>query len=289
MAQKTPYEVLNASVPAPNWVDHLVLGADAPETYTVPTTTRFAIFSGDNPFWAKAGVQALASTGNGSAFGNQPSDDGVELVSSDNADTTQVMTIIGTTTGTDTVVVENVTLTGTSVASTVKTNWGVILAVKKSAATAGTVTVREASGNATIVTLAAAVLSAGVVSYSNTLPKGGLVLFVASGATTKQIGIKGTNSAGTVIYDSQALSGTTAVYSNSTFADVTEVYVGDVENSVSVTPTLGAASVPAADETDGYGSLYVPSTAQFRVGAGSTISFCRKPGTATIVSIGNYS
>jgi hypothetical protein len=86
----------------------------------------------------------------GSAFTNQPANDGIEVVSDSALDITQTVTIIGTTTGTDTVVVETVTLTGTTAVSTVKTNWGIVLAVKKSAVTAGTVTVREASANATI-------------------------------------------------------------------------------------------------------------------------------------------
>lgn len=283
------YEAKNFALPVPAQIDNVVLGQDAPETYTVPTNCKFAILSADNAFWVKVGPKALASTGAGSAFTNQPANDGLEIVSSDNGDTTQTITIIGTTNGTDTVVVENVALTGTTQADTVKTNWGVILAVKLDAVAAGTVTVREASGNQTVVDLTTGTLSAGVVSYSVAFPTGGLVLLTGSGATTKQIGIKGTNAAGTTIYDSQALSGTTPVYSNSTFANITEIYVGDLEATRSVIPTLGAASSPSTDETDGYGSLCIPTSEKFKVGAGTTLSFCRKPSTATIISIGNYS
>ena len=172
------------------------------------------------------------TTGVGAAFTNQPANDGIEVLSASAADTTQTITIIGTTTGTDTVVVETVTLTGTTAVSTVKTNWGVVLAVKKSAATAGTVTIREASGNATITTLTALVLSAGVetVAEADQPAYGRLVSLVSDGATTKQIGLKGTDTTDAVIYDSQALAGTTAVLSNSEFRLVTEIYTGDLES-----------------------------------------------------------
>lgn len=205
----------------------------------------------------KAGVSGLAmpfvdstlsgatikTTGVGLAFTNQPANDGVEIVSANAGDTTQTTTIIGTTTGTDTVVVETVALNGTTVVSTVKTDWGVILAVKLSASCAGTVTWREASGNATITTATTGVLSKGVETVAagtarqayNVAPTA-----VADGASTKQIGIQGTNSAGTVIYSSKALNGTTAVTFGAAFRTVTEVYTGDIENTVTATVKVGA-------------------------------------------------
>lgn len=180
----------------------------------------------------------------GSAFTNQPSNDGVEVLSSDTGDTTQTVTIIGTTTGTDTVVVETVTLTGTTFVPTAKTNWGVVLAVKKSAATLGTVTVRKATGDATITAgLTAAVLSVGVNTVTNTAAYNRAVSMVGSGATTKQVGLGGTNSASTQIYDSKALTGATAVTSNSSFLTVTEIYTGDLEatRTVAITTNGGWA------------------------------------------------
>lgn len=178
----------------------------------------------------------------GTAFTNQPANDGVEVVSASAADTTQTITVIGTTQGTDTVVVETVTLTGTTPVATTKVDWGLILAVKKSAATAGTVTVREASADQAITTLTAAVLSQGVVAVPaadqrtfNVAPTA-----VAGGASTKQVGLGGTNSAGTQIYDSQALNGTTPVTMNSAFRTVTELYVGDIAGATTVTVKTGA-------------------------------------------------
>lgn len=286
---KVPYELRNASVQIPRKVDQLVLGADLAEIWTCPSGTNFAILSANQPFWVKADYEALASTGVGTAFTNQPANDGVEIVSSDNGDTTQNITIIGTTQGTDTVVVETKTLTGTSQVATTKTDWGFILAVKLSAACAGTVTVREASGNATITTLTAGVLQKGVVTYTQTKDVGGLVTLVASGASTKVVGLKGTDTSGAVQYDAQALTGATKVLSNLAFATVTEIYVGDIENTVSVIATLGLAHVPTIDEANGYGVLYVPSTTQMLVEQGVSYSFVRVSGQATTVTIGRYS
>jgi hypothetical protein len=180
----------------------------------------------------------------GSAFTNQPANDGIEVLSASAADTTQTVTIIGTTNGTDTVVVETVTLTGTTPVSTVKTDWGVVLAVKKSAATTGTVTVREASADLTITAgLTSAVLSVGVNTVTNTAAFNRAVSMVGSGATTKQIGVGGTNTAGTTIYDSKALNGTTAVTGNSSFLTVTEIYTGDLEATRTVALTTNGGWV----------------------------------------------
>jgi len=50
-----------------------------------------------------------------------------------------------------------------------------------------------------------------------------------------------------------------------------------------------AASIPVADVTDGTGSLYINSTAQFEVEEGSVLHFIRSGASATIVTIGRYS
>ena len=172
----------------------------------------------------------------GGAFTNQPANDGLEVVSSSAADTTQTLTVYGTTTSTDTVVVETVTLNGTSQVDFVKTDWGQVLAVQLSATCAGTVTLREASGNATVKALTTGVNSAGLDAVTgttlyvyNTIPT-----VEGDGATTKQVGLIGTNSAGTTIYDSQALDGTTATAVNSAFNTITYILTGDVEVGVSV-------------------------------------------------------
>lgn len=191
------------------------------------------------------------TTAVGSAFTNQPANDIVEVVSSNAGDTTQTVTIIGTTTATNTVVVETVTLNGTTAVPTVKTDWGLVLAVKKSVATLGTVTVRKKTGAATITAgMTAAVLSVGVntVSAANQLAYNRTLSTVSDGATTKQIGFQGTNTSDAVIYDSKPLNGTTAVLSNSSFRTVTEIYTGDVEVARTETVTTNGAWVLTAGD-----------------------------------------
>lgn len=50
-----------------------------------------------------------------------------------------------------------------------------------------------------------------------------------------------------------------------------------------------AAVVPAADITDGTGSFYIGSTAQFEVEEGTVVHFIRTGASATYVTIGRYS
>lgn len=174
----------------------------------------------------------------GGAFvlAGQPQNDGISVVSSSAADTTQTVTIIGTTQGTDTVVVETVTLNGTNEVDTTKTDWGFVLGVKLSASCAGTVTIEEKSGSVDIITIATGVLSKGVTTVSPVMQNlGHLLEIVASGATTKMVGFKGTDENGNVVYDAQALNGTTAVESNVAFGTVTEIYVGDLESTRTIT------------------------------------------------------
>jgi hypothetical protein len=179
--------------------------------------------------------ETILTTGVGLAFTNQPANDGVEIVSASAADTTQSITLYGTTNGSDTVVAETVALNGTTVVSTVKTDWGVILGYTLSASCAGTVTVREASGNATISTITTGLTSKGVETVVLTAAYGVPPIVVASGSTSKQIGLIGTNAAGATIYDSQALTGSTAAAMNSSFVTVTNVLTGDLEGTLTVT------------------------------------------------------
>lgn len=174
----------------------------------------------------------------GSAFTNQPTNDGIEIVSDAAGDTTQIITLVGTTTATDTVVVEDVTLNGTTFVPSVKLDWGQLLAAYVSSGTltaASTVTIREASANQTITTLTPDAPSVGRQAVSPTSYYNRLVNLVASDSSTKQIGLEGTDSDGTTIYDSQALSGATSVQSNSSFQTVTYVLTGDLESNRTVT------------------------------------------------------
>lgn len=179
----------------------------------------------------------------GVAFTNQPTNDGLEMVSADAADTTQTATAYYTRTGQgDTVYTETKTINGTTQVSFTDTDIDKVLAVEKSAATAGTITFREASGNATITTLAAGTLSAGKIAVTAGQTKAYNVapVIVADAATTKQVGLIGTSTAGATQYDSQALTGTTAVAMNSAFNTVTFLLVGDLEVARTVTVKVGA-------------------------------------------------
>lgn len=189
------------------------------------------------------------TSGVGVAFAAQPANEKVEILSDAAGDTTQKVTIVGITTGTDTVVVEEMTLNGTTQVDSVKADWGVILAAWVSSGTltaASTVTIREASGNATITTLTPAITSRGVETVTSTDYNGVLVDLVCSGTGTKQIGIKGTDNAGAVQYDSQALNGVTVVTSNLPFATVTAIYTGDLEATRTVTVNPGDRVLVAA-------------------------------------------
>lgn len=183
-------------------------------------------------------VDTVIGTGTAGNFGNQPANDGIEIVSDSAADTTQTCTIIGTTHGGHTVVTETKTLTGTDAVSTTKTNWGLVLAVKLSAACAGTVTVREASGNATIITIAAASTSAGVVSIAAASQGAhGLIPYaVADGASTKEVGVLYSPATGAAdAYMAVALDGTTNAPLPAAANLVKEIYLGDVATGTAAT------------------------------------------------------
>lgn len=181
--------------------------------------------------------EAIHTSLAGLAFTNQPANDAIEVLSSSAADTTQSVTVYGTTNGTDTVVAETIALNGTTPVASVKVDWGVILGWELSAPCAGTVTLREASADQTISTATTGVLSKGVESVSAATGLGYNVtpMVTASGATTKQIGLIGTNAAGTTIRDSQALNGATAQVMNSAFNTITKVLTGDLEATRTVT------------------------------------------------------
>jgi len=96
-----------------------------------------------------------------SSFANQPTGDGVEIVSSSIADTTQTITIYATNNTTGIVTSEDVALNGVTQVTMTGSTWGQVLYAELDEECAGTITIREASGNATITTIAAGSLTAG--------------------------------------------------------------------------------------------------------------------------------
>lgn len=104
-----------------------------------------------------------------SGFTNQPNNDGIEVVS-DSASDTQKITIFGTTVTTGAFCYETVTLTGVTAVATTKTDWGNIIGAflgeidgTEVVPAVGTITIREASGDQTITTIAAGKISKGMV------------------------------------------------------------------------------------------------------------------------------
>ena len=198
-------------------------------------------------------------SGVGLAFTNQPANDGLEIGSSSADDVTQSVTVYGTTTGTDTVVAETIALTGTTFVSTVKTDWGAILGYELDAACVGTVTLREASGNATVSTIAAGSLTKGIVEVTDTRAYLHVPEVDCSGASTKILGFKGflaSDPVGTAVYRSKALNGTTAaVVTTAAMFRITRIFVGDVEStrtaSVTTSTTTDTAAMFKATATAG--------------------------------------
>jgi hypothetical protein len=179
----------------------------------------------------------IVSAKAGGNFGNQPAGDGIEVVSSSAADVGQVLTIYGTKTGTTTTVVtESIILDGTNQVSTVITTWQNILGVELSAACDGTVTIREASGNQTVTTLAPAALSAGIEIPTITKGYNEIPRHDASGASTAPIGIIGTYYDDSALSSVDALNGTTEEDHNAVpFKTITKVLIGAVASTVDVT------------------------------------------------------
>lgn len=183
-----------------------------------------------------------ASTTNG-AFTNQPGGDAVEIVSNSASDT-QDATVYGTTNGTDTLVKETITLDGTNVVTTTKTDWGDILGIELSAAAVGTITFREASGNATITTITATNTQKGVESIAVSSQSVGpsTPTIAAAQASTQVVGLVGYDEDDAEVLDAQALAGTTLTLMNSIFDRVTKFLNGDLASGDNVTVSKESAS-----------------------------------------------
>lgn len=124
----------------------------------------------------------------GSAFTNQPAGDGVEIVSAETADTYQLITVWYTDHTSGAITYETKTLNGTTQVALTSTNVGTVIGVylgdiygKNSFDTAGNITIREASGNATITTITAGNKSAGSILFR--IPGRHIYLYNASGNT----------------------------------------------------------------------------------------------------------
>jgi len=182
-------------------------------------------------------------SGTGGNFANQPANDAVELVSSEAADTTQQVTIYGTTNGGDgTVVTETVTLTGDTPVATTKVDWGLILGVEMDSVATGTVTIREGSADQTITTITTGNLTAGILEVETEIRAfNQKPTIVADDSTTKYFSVIGTAVDHTALTEkATALAGASAVTLANKYNTITRILVGDVESARTVTLKVGA-------------------------------------------------
>lgn len=225
----------------------------------------------------------------GGGFANQPAGDGVEFVSDDNADKGQKITIYGTVTGsTDVVTSETITLDGTTPVSAIVIVWQNILGVELDSACAGTVTVREASANATIITLAGGVLSKGIATQTLLSGYGTILRHDASAASTSPVGVLGKNQAGQTISSVDALNGATEEdHGTTVFWAVDKVLIGAVAANVN---TWILSQRPGTR----FSGFYIPGatgTGGSRSGgtASGTSEFILKPNTKYVIRFDNGS
>ena len=179
----------------------------------------------------------IAAAQAGGGFGNQPTEDGLGILSDNAADTTQTVTVYGTITGkTTTVTSETITLKGTTAVATTEVTWQNILGIEVSAAHAGTITVREASGSATVIALATGTNSAGIATLTLENAYGSIPLHDCSGTSTAPVGIMGYTEDGTAISSVDELNNTTEEdHGTAAFWAVSKVLIGAVAADRNVT------------------------------------------------------
>lgn len=184
-----------------------------------------------------------ATTLAGDDFGNQPANDTVDVKSSSASDITQTVTVYGLENGGTVIVSEAIgPLTGTSAVNGA-TSFDTILAVVIDAVTVGNITVEENSGGADITVVAAGTLQEGYNAITAGLARYAIPDIVASGASTKYVGIVGTDDTGAAQSEQIQLTGATKVALANSYQTITHVYTGDVEAAQTV-------SVTVADEED---------------------------------------
>ena len=217
-------------------------------------------------------IDTVIGTGTAGDFSAQTSNEAATIVSDSAADVSVPVTIIGITTGGH-VVVEEIKATnaadGTTPVDTVKTNWGVLLAVK-TGAHVGTITIAEKSGGTTITTLAAGTNSVGVTALAAAAQGAhGLIPYVkAAGASTKEVGIKYEPATGAAdAYGAVALNGATAVPMPAAANLVKELYLGDV--------AVGTVATVYSNATEDDEQVTVGRAVETIAAAGSGLAYIR--------------
>ena len=222
----------------------------------------------------------MISTVAGGNFANQPAGDTIEIVSSSADDITQSVTIYGTSSAAvSTLRTETLDLTGTSAVTSEHDDWQEIYAVELSAECAGTITVREGSGDAAITTITTGNTTAGIteVSEANQASYGRVPYHDASGVSTANVCLIGTDSDDESISSIDALNGTTEeAHGTIEFKTVTRVLIGAVASGVDVTILTSGEQRLLREYV--LGSTGAPKSP--RAGSGGTLRVLRPTQTA---------
>ena len=182
-------------------------------------------------FYGPAADSQVSSAGGG--FTNQPAGDTVSLVSDNAADVAVQVTILGVLAGAD--ATENVMLNGVTPVVSVGTYDKVLALVVSSGTALGTITASETSGGLTITTIVPPATSAGLQTFAAVEGYGKVFNVVASGATTKTIGVGGYAIGGAPQRTPVVLTGTTSVATSTTWDSAVQFYLGDLEAGRTVT------------------------------------------------------
>lgn len=186
----------------------------------------------------------------GSGFTNQPAGDAIDVSSSAGAaDAGVQITLIGHSGGTD--MYENVTLDAAGFGTTSLPTWDALLAAVVSAGTAtGTLTIyADTKGiGLPITTIVPPATSAGLETFAALDAYNRPLRIVASGATTKVVGIGGFAVGGATQRVPVTLSGVNTVTTTQTWDSAVQLYLGDLENTRTVTiSSFGGVGISALD------------------------------------------
>jgi hypothetical protein len=212
---------------------------------------------------AKGTVIDAAVTGTDCGeYANQPASDSVTVESDSATDVGKVVTIYSTLNGAQSSIFRGTATIGaaatpvdfTLLDGTAVTSWHTVLAVEFSAAMAGTVVLKEKSGGQTIKSLAtptaagngvSAVAAAAGACYG--LP----VQAYAGAASTKKLGVWGTDPYGNFIGDVITLAGTTVVNGLHGFHTVTKILAGDVAAASTAHVEIGETTLSSSQHITG--------------------------------------
>lgn len=192
-----------------------------------------------------AGTSSVGITG--LAMTTQPDNDGIEIRSDNVADSTQTATIYYVTSGSNSVQTEAIALSGTTWLSSSATDMDNILGVALDAVCAGTITIRDASGDVTITTITTGNTTKGIYDVPTGTQDAGKVHPTCkavdnSPACTAQIGLIGTDESGNDVTDCCVnITGTTARKFPVAMDTVTQLLLGAVPTTNSVLVEMGCA------------------------------------------------